>query len=80
MERLYREEGAESAVDKGLWHEILRIINEGTVEGLSQAAAPPAHDELFCRELRHSNEVFAASRRTPWRTKWQRNSMMPAAT
>lgn len=60
MERLYREEGAESAVDKGLWHEILRIINEGTVEGLSQAAAPPAHDELFCRELRHSNEVFAA--------------------
>ncbi|TGX82997.1 hypothetical protein E5358_04875 [Palleniella muris] len=60
MERLYREEGAESAVDKGLWREILRIINEGTVEGLSQAAAPPAHDEQFYRELRHSNEVFAA--------------------
>lgn len=39
---------------------MLRVINEGTVEGLSQAKAPPTHDRLFYQNLRHSNEVFAA--------------------
>ena len=39
---------------------MLRVINEGTVEGLSQAPKPPTHDRLFYQNLRHSNEVFAA--------------------
>jgi hypothetical protein len=39
---------------------VLRVINEGTVEGLSQAKTPPTHDRLFYQNLRHSNEVFAA--------------------
>lgn len=39
---------------------MLRVINEGTVEGLSQAKTPPAHDRLFYQNLRHSYEVFAA--------------------
>ena len=39
---------------------MLRVINEGTVEGLSQAKTPPTHDRLFYQNLRHSNEVFAA--------------------
>lgn len=39
---------------------MLRVINEGTVEGLAQAKTPPTHDRLFYQNLRHSNEVFAA--------------------
>ena len=42
-----------------MWREVLRIINEGTVEGLVQSKAV-THDELFLQNLRHSNEVFAA--------------------
>lgn len=39
---------------------MLRVINEGTVEGLSRAKTPPTHDRIFYQNLRHSNEVFAA--------------------
>ena len=42
-----------------MWREVLRIINEGTVEGLALSKAE-THDRLFLRNLRHSNEVFAA--------------------
>jgi len=42
-----------------MWREILRIINEGTVEGLSRSNYP-VHEEAFLNALRHSNEVFAA--------------------
>lgn len=42
-----------------MWREVLRIINEGTVEGLAQSKAV-THDRLFLQNLRHSNEVFAA--------------------
>ena len=43
-----------------MWREVLRIINEGTVEGLAKAKTPPTHDVEFYKALRHSNEVFAA--------------------
>ena len=43
-----------------MWREVLRIINEGTVEGIMQAKAQPTHQSDFYRNLRHSNEVFAA--------------------
>lgn len=43
-----------------MWREVLHVINEGTVEGLTQAAVPPKHDAMFLQELRHANEVFAA--------------------
>lgn len=43
-----------------MWREVLRVINEATVEGLAQANTPPTHDRLFYRALRHSNEVFSA--------------------
>lgn len=51
---------ARNEVEQGMWREVLRIINEGTVEGLMQAPIPPTHDDEFYRALRHSNEVFAA--------------------
>ena len=43
-----------------MWREVLRIINEATVEGLSQANTPPTHEVKFYKALKHSNEVFAA--------------------
>jgi hypothetical protein len=43
-----------------MWREVLRVINEGTVEGLAQAKTPPTHQQSFYAALRHSNEVFAA--------------------
>lgn len=42
-----------------MWREVLRI-NEATIDGLSQSQQPPTHEQEFYKELRHSNEVFAA--------------------
>lgn len=60
MRKIYGGFDARNEVEHTLWREVLRIINEGTVEGLLQAPTPPTHDDEFYRALRHSNEVFAA--------------------
>ena len=44
-----------------MWREVLRI-NEATIEGLSQSQLPPTYEQEFYKELRHSNQVFAASK------------------
>lgn len=46
-------------VEPTAWREALRIINEGTVEGLMQSKAK-SHSEQLLSKLKHSNEVFAA--------------------
>ena len=60
MHKVYNGFDTFSEVDTVLWREVLRVINEGTVEGIAQSKTPPTHDKMFYRELRHSNEVFAA--------------------
>lgn len=60
MHKVYNGFDTSKEVDAALWHEVQRVINEGTVEGLAQAKTPPSHDTMFYRELRHSNEVFSA--------------------
>lgn len=60
LKKVYGGFDTSNEVEPVMWREVLRVINEGTVEGLSQAAAPPAHDRMFYESLRHSNEVFAA--------------------
>lgn len=47
-------------IEPTIWREVLRLLNEATVEGLSQSQLPPTHEQEFYKELRHSNEVFAA--------------------
>lgn len=42
-----------------MWREVLRILNEATVDGLLQSNVP-THRDSFLAALRHSNEVFAA--------------------
>lgn len=48
-----------TAVEPTAWREALRIINEGTVEGLMQSKVT-THSEQLLSKLKHSNEVFAA--------------------
>lgn len=50
----------EKEIEPRMWKEVLRIINEATVEGLSQSKATPTLEENFYTKLRQSNEVFAA--------------------
>ena len=47
-------------IEPAAWREALRLMNEATVDGLSRSDVPPTHEEEFYRELKHSNEVFAA--------------------
>lgn len=47
-------------IEPAAWREVLRLMNEATVEGLARADRPPTQEEDFYRSLRHSNEVFAA--------------------
>lgn len=60
LKKVYNGFDTSNEIEPTIWREVLRVINEGTVEGLSQAKTPPTHDRLFYQNLRHSNEVFAA--------------------
>lgn len=48
-----------SAIEQGIWREVLAAVNEATVNGLLKSSAP-TFSEAFLSALRHSNEVFAA--------------------
>lgn len=60
LKTIYRGFDTDHGIEATMWREVLRIINEGTVEGLAKAKTPPTHDVEFYKALRHSNEVFAA--------------------
>lgn len=60
IKKIYRGFDTENSIEGVMWREVLRVINEGTVEGLAKAKTPPTHEEEFYKALRHSNEVFAA--------------------
>lgn len=48
-----------SAIEQGIWREVLAAVNEATVSGLLKSSTP-TFSEAFLSALRHSNEVFAA--------------------
>lgn len=60
LRKIYDGFDTSNDIEPTLWREVLRLMNEATVEGLSRADVPPTHEEDFYRELRHSNEVFSA--------------------
>lgn len=60
LRKIYHGFDTSNDIEPTAWREALRLMNEATVEGLSRAEVPPTHEEEFYRELRHSNEVFAA--------------------
>ena len=61
MQHVY-EHGIKNASmiqDADMWREVLRIINDATVEGLMQSPVQTLEDS-FLHALRHGNEVFSA--------------------
>ncbi|MBR6287580.1 MAG: hypothetical protein IKR18_11515 [Bacteroidaceae bacterium] len=61
VRRIYgRKFDVEHDIDAQAWREVLRIMNEATVEGIMQSKEPPTKDMDFYKALRHSNEVFSA--------------------
>lgn len=63
LRKIYGKEfDTSKEIEPTAWREVLRIMNEATVEGLSQSdyQIQPSHSELFLKELRHGNEIFSA--------------------
>lgn len=47
-------------IEPNMWEELVRLLNEAAVQGLSQGDFAIEHNKEFLRALKHSNEVFAA--------------------
>lgn len=60
LRRIYNGFDTSSDVEPTMWREILRIINEATVDGLVQGNYDTNIDKTFLEKLAHSNEVFSA--------------------
>ena len=59
LRAIYNGFDTSRAVEPAMWREVLRILNEATVDGLLQSSVP-THRDGFLAALCHSNEVFAA--------------------
>ena len=59
VQRIYRGFDTATGIEPAMWREVLRIVNEATVEGLAQGKAS-TREESFLAALRHANGVFAA--------------------
>ena len=59
LRKVYEGFDVSHEIEVEAWREVLRIINEGSVEGLIESRHEH-HEEAFLKSLRHSNEVFAA--------------------
>lgn len=60
LRKIYDGFDVSSEIEPTAWREVLRIINLGAVQGLSDGNLIPTHHESFLHSLRHSNEVFSA--------------------
>ena len=60
LRKIYDGFDVSSEIEPTAWREVLRIINMGAVQGLSDGNLIPTHQESFLHSLRHSNEVFSA--------------------
>ena len=60
LRRIYNGFDTSKDVEPTMWREILRIINEATVDGLVKGNYDTNIDKTFLQKLAHSNEVFSA--------------------
>lgn len=60
LRKLYNGFDTDKGIEVTAWREVLRIMNEGVVEGLSNAKEPPTHATEFYKAIKHSNAVFSA--------------------
>lgn len=59
LHKIYDGFDISNDIEPTAWREVLRIMNSGAVQGLSESMNPPTHEEGFLRSIRHSNEVFS---------------------
>lgn len=59
LKKLYEGFDTSDAIEPTAWREVLRIMNEASLEGLLESGYP-THEETFLSRLKHSNEVFSA--------------------
>ena len=45
LRKIYNGFDTSNDIEPTLWREVLRLMNEATVEGLSRADVPPTHEE-----------------------------------
>ena len=60
LRKIYDGFDVSDEIEPTAWREVLRIINTGAVQGLTEGNFVPTHHESFLSALRHSNEVFSA--------------------
>lgn len=59
LRKVYEGFDVSSEIEPTAWREVLRLMNEASVEGLV-SSGHTLHEESFLRKLKHSNEVFSA--------------------
>ena len=60
LRKIYKGFDTSKEIEPTMFREILRLLNEATVEGLMQSKYEPTHEDYFLKSLKHSNEVFSA--------------------
>ena len=60
LRKIYDGFDTSNEIEPTMFREILRLLNEATVEGLMQSKYEPTHEDYFLKSLKHSNEVFSA--------------------
>ena len=60
LRKIYDGFDVSEEIEPTAFREVLRIINTGAVQGLTEGSFIPTHHESFLSALRHSNEVFSA--------------------
>lgn len=51
---------AQNEIEPNMYHELLRLMNEASVQGLSFGNFSIEHNREFLQAIKHSNEVFSA--------------------
>lgn len=59
LKKIYEGFDISSEIEHTAWREVLRLMNEASVEGLIDAGHK-THEPEFLRALKHSSEVFSA--------------------
>ena len=60
MKSIYEGFDTEKEIEPNMYAELLRLMNEATIEGLSMSNFSIEHNREFLHAIKHSNEVFSA--------------------
>ena len=60
MKSIYEGFDTEKEIEPNMYAELLRLMNEATIEGLSMSNFSIEHNREFLHAIKNSNEVFSA--------------------